>query len=405
MQEDFDAFNLPPSNSTSNYLYRLVDDTICRKIERLTAEDAEEQCQILRITMDVRYTDLLTLLMMRAMIPSQIVGRYNDSPFYLTHPDLHNRNIIIEGKPIHESCPTLARNHSSAAACQPIPLQESQTKHTRTISFTKPNGSPPDKLKIVGIIDWDAAQPIPLQCAAIYPKFLETLPGAEFPDLPENYKPPDLDQEKEMYLEIFRKKELQQTGKTVVADLIKDSSWERDFFHVALARGDVRLEWFQSWKKEQVEQGLKHILLSDEFLQKDVNNIRAGLHGFLAHRKNIDLLDASCAWPLIWKVSIDLEQFETRAAEIAWIKLPPKKWAPVKPVRLQGCAVEANVPTRVASHIRDIEDKSLTHQGGRPDLSLPMAPAAVDNYVNFVLGDAPGRIIEARGEARRDVGL
>lgn len=114
------------------------------------------------------------------------------------------------------------------------------------------NESNPDKLKVVGIIDWDNAQPIPLQCAAIYPKFLETLPGAEFPDLPKVYKKPDLNHEKATFLDIFSKQERQRTGTTIVSDLIRNGSWERDFFHVALRRGDVRLKWFQWWKKEEV---------------------------------------------------------------------------------------------------------------------------------------------------------
>jgi len=356
--------------------------------------------------MDGRYTDLLTLLMMRALIPTQVIGVYNDSPFYITHPDLHNRNIIIEGKPLQEPPAIPTRKRSFTPTGGAIPLQEGQPQRPRAASLAGPNSSKPDKLKVVGIIDWDKAQPVPLQCAAIYPKFLETLPGAEFPDLPDDYKPPNLDREKEIYLEALGKKELQHTGKTIVTELTGNGSWERDFFHVALGRGDVRLKWLQWWKKEQVEQGLKPTWLWDEFLQKDIDNIRAGLQGFLGVQRNRDTVGASHGWEMMARILVDLERFETVAAESSWILPSRKKWAPVKPLRLQGCATKPDAPTRVASQIRDIEGKSsASHQRG---LSTPVVPKALpvdDNYLKFILGDEPGRIIKVEGGERRDMNL
>lgn len=340
------------------------------------------------------------------MIPTQVIGVHNDSPFYIMHPDLHNRNIIIEGKPLQEPPAIPTRKRSFTPTGDAISLQEGQPQRPRAASIAGPDSSKPDKLKVVGIIDWDKAQPVPLQCAAIYPKFLETLPGAEFPDLPNDYKPPNLDHEKETYLEIFSKKELQHTGKTIVTDLIRNGSWERDFFHVALGRGDVRLKWLQWWKKEQVEQGLKHTWLWGDFLQKDIDNIRAGLQGFLGVQKNRDTVGASHGWAFIWRIVVDLERFQTVAAESSWIRPSRKKWAPVKPVRLQGCAVKAGAPTRVTSQIQDIEGKSLSsHQGGHSEPAVPKATPVVDNYLKFMLGDEPGRIIKVEGGERRDVNL
>jgi len=387
-------------------LHNLVDDTICGKIERLTADDAQEQAAILRTTMDGRYNDLLTLLMMRSLIPTQVVGMYNDSPFYITHPDLHNRNIIIEGKPLQEPPAIPTRKQSSTQTGGVIPLREGQLQRPRVASFAEPNVSKPDNLKVVGIIDWDKAQPVPLQCAAIYPKFLETLPGAEFPDLPDDYMPPNLHDEKQTYLEVFSKKELQHTGKTVVTDLIRDGSWERDFFHVALGRGDVRQKWLQWWKKEQVEHGLKHTWLWNDFLQEDIDNIRAGLQGFLRVKKNRATVHAARGWGLITRVALDLERFETVAADSSWIQLLRKKWTPVKSVRLKGCTTKADPPTRVRSQIRDIEGKSSSsHRGGHSEPSAPKSRTAVDNYLNFMLGNEPGRIVKVEGEERRIVYL
>ncbi len=178
MQADFDAFDIPQSASTSSYLHHMADEAIRGKIQRLLANDAEEKTYQLRTTMEHRYQSLLTLLMMRALVPIQIIGQYNDSSFYITHPDLHNRNIITDGKMAPEKPPQL-RSMGTCSTTFKHPLLR---QRIRSCSELKR-----DKIKINGIVDWDKAHPVPLQCAAIYPKFLETLPEAEFPDLPDNY--------------------------------------------------------------------------------------------------------------------------------------------------------------------------------------------------------------------------
>ncbi|KAK5949512.1 hypothetical protein OHC33_009505 [Knufia fluminis] len=400
MQADFDAFDIPPLATTSTYLNHLADETIRGKIQRLLADDAEEQTQQLKTTMEHRYQDFLTLLMMRALIPTQVIGRYNDSPFYITHPDLHNRNIIIEGKMVPEKPQQLRSNgstmsESSAASKHEIPLQ-------RKCSCSDIKR---DEIKINGIVDWDKAHPIPLQCAAIYPKFLETLPGAEFPDLPGNYRAPDLSHEKKMFLDILRKKELAKTGATIVSDLIEKGSWERDFFHVALDRGDVRQKWFAWWKAEQTKQYGKHAGIADELLRCDIDNIRSGLQAFLAKPDNIAVIEQCRGWNLIARVIHDIEMLEMQAMDSCWIPSTPrrlnKKPLP-RPRRDTG--------SHVASRVREYNRK-LSLGGGSQSQPKALSstviskPAEHDKYLNFMLGDEPGRVIKVKGKERTDVGL
>lgn len=220
MQEDFDSFDIPPTATASSYLHRLTDDAVKGKFERLLAKDTMERAVILNTTMNDRFTDLLTIFLMRALIPKHVVGKYNDSSFYITHPDLHNRNIIIEGRPISDSFTNVTQMKKVSITST---LDHSNSFHSPSEVVTLANVKP-DGLKIVCIVDWDAAHPLPLQAAAIYPKFLETLPGAEFPDIPKNYQAPNLEREKTLFLRLLGQKEHEQTGHTIVTDLIKNGS-------------------------------------------------------------------------------------------------------------------------------------------------------------------------------------
>jgi hypothetical protein len=82
------------------------------------------------------------------------------------------------------------------------------------------------------LIDWDAAFALPLQKSAVWPKLLETIPGAIPPHLPEPLHNLDFSADKAHFLSVFSQKEQQRTGKTDIAKLIETSS-ERNFFEMS----------------------------------------------------------------------------------------------------------------------------------------------------------------------------
>lgn len=207
--------------TASLYLHYQVDKAIRGKFQRLLALNATVITNAQRTTMEDGLTDLLILLLMRAIIPTQIVGKHNDAPFYITHPDLHNRNIIVNRKPSQDTESRSVRTSDHHESTYPVSSPSASRETTKPLSHGQERNEP---IKITGIIDWDAAHPIPLQCAAIYPKFLETLPGAEFPDLPAEYKAPDLNLQKKCFLDFFGRKELTATGNQMVTDLIRCGS-------------------------------------------------------------------------------------------------------------------------------------------------------------------------------------
>lgn len=298
--------------TASLYLYCQVDKAIRGKFQRLLASSTMIGTSTQHMTTEDRLTDLLILLLMRAIIPTQIVGKYNDAPFYITHPDLHNRNIIINKKPNRgaESRTVRASDYHESTHTVSSPAASQET--TKTVLHNQERQEP---IKITGVIDWDAAHPIPLQCAAIYPKFLETLPGAEFPDLPADYKAPDLSSEKNLFLSLFGGKELAATGDQMVTDLIRCGSWERDFFTIALTRGDVRSKWFQHWLAQQPSNVCANVDQKHDFSLGDTKNLWNGLWGFLSHEANRSAVTKCEGWELVARVVLQLEQYEKIASE------------------------------------------------------------------------------------------
>ena len=307
MQDDFDNFEIPPTTSASLYLHRLADEAITAKLGRLLAVDAQEQAESLGISMDDRMADLLTLCLMRSLIPEQILGKYNDSPFYINHPDLHNRNIIIQGEPIHDQ-PDLTTEEFWQLSKEPKGKDSVSQECIQDI-------------KIAGIVDWDAAHPLPLQLAAIYPKFLETLPGAQFPDLPKNYERPDLEEEKRIFLQLFKKKEKVATGYTVASDLLEHGSWERDFFTESFRNGGIRVKWLEWWKNRA---GQSQSLISDipgsPLDLETYSKMRLGLAQYLQKQAHRDNVDRQSGWDLVARTFLKLDGLEAEAVENCLIK-------------------------------------------------------------------------------------
>lgn len=321
MQQDFDGFELPPTMTASLWYHRLADKAIRGKIERLLAPDAQERAAELHTTLEARLQDLLTLLLMRALIPRMIVSQYNDSPFFITHPDLHNRNIILEGRQVEDdNIPAVTtRMRFSTGEHSVVNTRPRHVLHDCNPSMPIIVGPQRDKLKLTGIVDWDAAHPLPLQAAAILPKFLETLPGAEFPDLPPKYKAPDLTSEKNTFADILRGKERERTGCTNVSDLIKHGSWERDFFTVSFRRGDVRARWWQWWKAQQAKVRSSDEYVQNELYLEDLRIMHSGLRGFLSKEENFVVIQRCNGWALILRVLHELQKWEDLAIESCWI--------------------------------------------------------------------------------------
>lgn len=147
MQKDFDSFEIPPTQTATSYLTHLSDCAITGKFERLLADDAHERSEALGLNILDRLTDLLTLLMMRASTGDIIIGKYNDSPFYITHPDLHNRNIIIQGKPVVDDF--------SSASCRNSTKRQPQYRSevTHSAKSRSSEDSSTEKLKLAGVVD------------------------------------------------------------------------------------------------------------------------------------------------------------------------------------------------------------------------------------------------------------
>lgn len=146
MQDDFDSFEIPPTQTATSYLLQLADKTITGKFERLLADDAHQKSETLGISMHDRLDDLLTLLMMRASIHEIVIGRYNDSPFYINHPDLHNRNIIIQGKPVVDE---FSRSHRLFST------NESHCLHQihNAAGTTSSEAMSKENIKVAGVVD------------------------------------------------------------------------------------------------------------------------------------------------------------------------------------------------------------------------------------------------------------
>lgn len=297
-----------------------------------------------RRSVDQAITDLLVLFMMRSFIPDYVLGRYNDSPFYITHPDLHNRNIVIEGCPVPEEplhTPPLAPRARgfTGTGDHPIVVQTATAFARGRVSSPVEKMEKPDYLKVVGIIDWDAAHPIPLQAAAIMPKFLETLPGAEFPDLPIDYVEPDLRQEKEMFLEILGEKEMQQNRNNLVSDLVRNGSWKRDLFTVALRRGDVRTKWLQWWTKQQLSRRRSASYEREyAWTQRDLKNMCHGAQEFLAKADNHRAIATEGTSSLMWRIVLELERLEEAAIDACWADCVSAEMEVMKG-QLQKCVI------------------------------------------------------------------
>ena len=146
MQDNFDSFEIPPTQTATSYLFQLADQTITGKVERLLADDAHKKSETLGMSMHDRLDDLLTLLMMRASIHKIIIGRYNDSPFYITHPDLHNRNIIIQGKPVVDKFMRSHRSFSTGGS-QCLHQIHSAAGTTPSKAMSK------EKINVAGVVD------------------------------------------------------------------------------------------------------------------------------------------------------------------------------------------------------------------------------------------------------------
>lgn len=377
MQQDFNDFEIPPTITASLWYHRLADKAIRGKIERLLAEDDAERTEEMHTTMEARLQDLLTLLLMRSLIPTITVGKYNDSPFYITHPDLHNRNIILEGYQVEEANIPGCWRHVWTG-------QDPDIQGRSSRRLVRSPGR--DKLKLAGIVDWDAAHPLPLQAAAIWPKFLETLPGAEFPDLPSDYEASDMTAEKDAFLEILRAKEVERTGCTIVSDLISHGSWERDFLTVALRRGDVRIKWWQWWKGQQVYTHNKHIFVQHELRLDDVHLMRTGLCGFLKHAENNRVIQQCQGQTLIWKILYELDRLEILAIESCWLPYA-ERWlteeAPVSP------ALKVNLKWWITSeeNRHPMPGAWPASDCGSEEFELEkQVPLEADNSIRFMLG-------------------
>lgn len=381
MQKDFDSFEIPPPMTASQYLHRLADEAIRGKLERLLAEDADEISRSLGTTMENRFSDLLTLLLMRSLIATQIVGKYNDSPFYVTHPDLHNRNIIIQGKMVAEEPVPQSRPRAfTSDVLQQARMAQRPVIRRKALTL---NCGKKDKLKLVGIVDWDSAHPVPFQAAATYPKFLETLPGAEFPDLPDDHKAPDLSKEKEIFLGYLRKKEVAATGTNMVSDLINKGSWERDFFTVALRRGDVRLKWVSWYKAQQTRKLSKSPCVQTELSLQDIAGMLNSLAHFLADFGNREAVAGWNGWPLINRVVVELEHLRTEATELCWV--PNRKtWPKITTSQLSQVVTASPVSQKISEWERRVSGQSDAVIQGCEKVRKH---EHLDNYLKFVLDE------------------
>lgn len=108
-------------------------------------------------------------------------------------------------------------------------------------------------------------------------------------------------------------------GGTVVADLIQNGSWERDFFTVSLRRGDVRVKWCQWWHNKQDKEHAKPTQVRETLLLKDVENMRNGLVCYMGKAKHQTVINRNHGWLLVWHVFLHLEALETSAVDYCWI--------------------------------------------------------------------------------------
>lgn len=320
--------------TASMYLHQIADASIRGKFQRLLAEDAAEISKAKHKTLEDRFADLLRLFLMRGLIATQVIGEYNDASFYITHPDLHNRNIVINAKPAYDgkSRPVRTKHFCKSATSASSSPKPGFRKRAMSTSSGGPKLPP---IKIAGIIDWDSAHPIPLQCAAIYPKFIETLPGAEFPDLPPGYKTPDMEPEKEFFLDIFSRKEFKTTGDQVVTDLIRYGSKDRDFFTTALQRGNIRAKWFEHRYGNRANKPYLH---AQEFNLEDARLMWDGLQGFLSHERNWRAVNQHGGWYLVLNVLLQLESLEELETERLWVNSVSVKRR-TNMGRLNGCMI------------------------------------------------------------------
>lgn len=122
-----------------------------------------------------------------------------------------------------------------------------------------------------------------------------------------------------MFLEIFKKKEHAATSHTIVADLIENGSWERDFFTVALRCGDVRANWFQWWRTKQAKDHSKPSAVGETLLLKDVESMALSLFGYLGKARHRATVNDNHGWAFVWRIILLLENLEASAVFHCWI--------------------------------------------------------------------------------------
>lgn len=297
---------LPPEITTTKYMFGLVDESINKLFELF----ASTQCWPSRE--DVR--DLFGLLMLRSQVQDYVVIQYNDSPFVISHPDLHDRNIIVSG--------TLHGSDNDLLASTTTPVKKSWTRRlgeTLAPHPTKVLAPAEDELgvNIAGIVDWDEAQPVPLQVATIYPKFLDTAPGGGFPNLAQDYRPPDTTQDKALFVKLLAAREKKATGHTFISELLADGSEERNFFTKSLSYKCIRDHWMMRHRRAFHDGAI---------VQADLADAQVGWGGYLHERQQqqqqqrkakMKIPASEWSWICVF-MTLQLDEMEKYSADTSW---------------------------------------------------------------------------------------
>lgn len=251
--------------------------------------------------------DLFGVLMLRSQVQDYIVIQFNDSPFVIAHPDLHDRNIIVSG--------TLRGSDNDLLATTQTPAKKSWTRRigeTLAPNPTKVLAPAEDEheVNIAGIVDWDEAHPVPLQVATIYPKFLDTVPGGGFPNLAEDYRSPDTTQDKALFIKLLAEREKQVAGHTFISELMADGSEERNFFTKSLSYKCIRDHWMMRHRRA---------FYDGEITQTDLRSTQIGWGEFLHEQLQRKTRGGESEW--IWMyvyMAIQLDDLERCAADTSW---------------------------------------------------------------------------------------
>jgi hypothetical protein len=194
------------------------DDLLIPRTASTWAVEELDEC-LLDVLESRNEPNIINILIQLSLVPTYIDHDLESLPFVLSHGDVSAANLIVN-----------------------------------------------DGFEIQGILDWDLSEITPLQLAVRFPDFIVNVPGHYYPVCEDSQEDPYLE-DREYFLETFRKKEIAKLGSQSLSDLLERCG-DKQFFLMSFGWPNVSSEFWQRhcpWTKENLENALVEL---DRFLER-----------------------------------------------------------------------------------------------------------------------------------------